>query len=66
MAGKSKVEKIELSDQEKKTIQAQRELTKKKTECAKAIGEVLQGFQAELMVNPNSPIGSPEIIITLK
>lgn len=56
---------IELNPQEEKHIKDLREREIKKGECAREVDAVLKKHGATIGVNQNSPIGRPEVIITI-
>lgn len=62
---KKEQEKFELDEKEKQLIQQKRDLNSKKLECTEKIQEILKEYGATLLINPNSPIGNPQIIINL-
>tara|TARA_R110000803_G_scaffold58765_3_gene116993 strand:+ start:1045 stop:1254 length:210 start_codon:yes stop_codon:yes gene_type:complete len=59
-----KLSKVELTEQEEATIEAQRLEDKKKSEVAEQIGKILTDNGLQLMVNPNSRLNALEIMLT--
>ena len=59
-------ESEELTPEEKKLIEAQRAVQKRKENCVKGINEVLEKYSAALTVDPQSPIGNPRVILSFK
>lgn len=58
-------EEFKLSDAEKKSLQLAREAEQRAADCGKAIDEVLRKYNCDLVIDPNSPIRNPSIVVQL-
>lgn len=57
------VQKTELTDQEQAQISYSRQRDAAKKEFAEKLGGLMQEYGVTLSVNPNSPIGNPQITV---
>lgn len=57
---------LELSPDEKQKIQNLRKNEEKMKTCSDEIIAILQKYNANLTINPKSPFGNPEILISIK
>lgn len=63
------VEKAEetqvITKQEQALIEQARANDKRRKDCSDAIIKVLEEFRCDIVVNPNSPVGKPSIMLQL-
>lgn len=59
------VKELKFTPEELKELQLKREIRERREKCAKEINEVLQKYNANLAIAPNSPISNPAIVINL-
>lgn len=55
-----------LSAKEEEQIKVLRAMTEKRKECALEIDGILKKYNAVLTIDPNSPFGNPQIIVSLR
>ena len=56
-------QEVELSEEEKAIIEEKRLVKKELTDCGKRIGEVLKEHNCNLVIDMNSPINNPRIVL---
>ncbi len=59
------MKQLELTEDEQKQIEQRREMNRRKTEASIALEEWAKKYDAQLIIDPNSPIGNPKITIHL-
>lgn len=64
-AGESDQEDLQLSPEELAILKRQRAADKRRKECSMAIQEILQKYNATVVVDPQSPFGRPAIVVQL-
>lgn len=60
------MKKDELSKEEVQILENRRKNQESVIKCSEEIKKVLEDFNAELMVDPQSPIGNPQIFINIR
>ena len=56
---------ISLNDEEKAIIKNQRDLAARKSKCIEELSNVLQKYNAKIIVDPNSKLGNPSAAVVM-
>lgn len=59
------MKKDELTPEELQILEQRRQRQEKLKECSDKVAVILEEYKAQLVIDPQSPIGNPRIVINL-